>query len=204
MTLKEYIQSQILPCYDQFDGAHQRDHTINVIQRSLQIAVHYPQINPDMVLTAAAFHDVGLQDGRAEHHLSSGRIIRDDPQLPNWFSPDEIEQIAQAAEDHRASANRPPRSLLGRIVAEADRLIDPETAIRRCLQYGVAHYPQLSPEQHYERMKEHLHKKYGPDGYLQLLLPESPNAEPLTRLRDIMANERQLRHIFERLSSTIA
>ena len=51
MTLKEYIQSQILPCYDQFDGAHQRDHAINVIQRSLQIAVHYPQIKSDMVLT---------------------------------------------------------------------------------------------------------------------------------------------------------
>ena len=51
-------------------------------------------------------------------------MIRADRQLAAWFTPQEIEIIAQAAEDHRASAKSKPRSIYGMIVAEADRIID--------------------------------------------------------------------------------
>ncbi len=54
---------------------------------------------------------------------------------------EEIETVAQAAEDHRASSDHDPRSIYGRIVAEADRLIDPVTIIRRTIQYVLSHYP---------------------------------------------------------------
>ena len=189
MTLEEYIYNDVLPQYDKFDAAHHRDHALSVMERSLQIALHYPYVDRQVVWTAAAMHDLGLCESRETHHLASGRIIRSDNRLRQWFSAEQIETIAQAAEDHRASAARRPRSIYGCIVAEADRLIDSDVAISRCLQYGLAHYPELTRDEQIERARVHLQKKYAEGGYLQLLLPDSPNAEPLAVLRSLLKDE---------------
>lgn len=145
-TLKEYIESEIIPRYDNFDGAHRRDHVRSVIGQSQELSKYY-DVNPKILYAAAAYHDLGLCEGREKHHLVSGRIIREDKTLLNWFKVEEIEVIAEAAEDHRASNETPPRSIYGKIIAESDRLIDRETVIRRTVQYGFAHYPQMNREQ---------------------------------------------------------
>lgn len=197
--VETYIDRCIIPQYDAFDAAHRRDHVRAVIDRSLEMAHHYPELRTDMVLMAAACHDIGLAEGREFHHLASGRMIRCDEHLKQWFSAEEIEAIAQAAEDHRASSGQPPRSLLGMIVAEADRLIDVRTVVRRTIQYGLAHYPQLNRSQHYERMLRHLQEKYSENGYLRLFLPESPNAAPLSELQRLIRDEQQLKRVFDAL-----
>lgn len=195
-TLKEYIESEIIPRYDNFDGAHRRDHVRSVIGQSQELSRYY-DVNPEILYTAAAYHDLGLCEGREKHHLVSGRIIREDKTLLNWFSVEEIEVIAEAAEDHRASNETPPRSIYGKIIAESDRLIDPETVIRRTVQYGFAHYPQMNREQMWERTLTHLQKKYGYGGYLKLWIPESSNACRLEELRKIIADEKRLRSMFD-------
>ena len=83
--------------------------------------------------------------------------------------------------------------------AEADRDIDPIKIIRRTMQYGFAHYPQFDKEGHYARTVEHLHEKYAEGGYLKLWIPESPNAERLAQLRDIIRDEGQLQQVFEQI-----
>lgn len=196
-TLKEYIESEIIPRYDNFDGAHRRDHVRSVIGQSQELSKYY-DVNPEILYAAAAYHDLGLCEGREKHHLVSGRIIREDKTLLNWFSVEEIEVIAEAAEDHRASNETPPRSIYGKIIAESDRLIDPETVIRRTVQYGFAHYPQMNREQMWERTLTHLQKKYGYGGYLKLWIPESSNACRLEELRKIIADEKRLRSMFDR------
>lgn len=196
-TLKEYIESEIIPRYDNFDGAHRRDHVRSVIGQSQELSKYY-DVNPEILYAAAAYHDLGLCEGREKHHLVSGRIIREDKMLLNWFSVEEIEVIAEAAEDHRASNETPPRSIYGKIIAESDRLIDPETVIRRTVQYGFAHYPQMNREQMWERTLTHLQKKYGYGGYLKLWIPESSNACRLEELRKIIADEKRLRSMFDR------
>lgn len=196
-TLKEYIESEIIPRYDNFDGAHRRDHIRSVIGQSQELSRYY-DVNPEILYAAAAYHDLGLCEGREKHHLVSGRIIREDKMLLNWFSVEEIEVIAEAAEDHRASNETPPRSIYGKIIAESDRLIDPETVIRRTVQYGFAHYPQMNREQMWERTLTHLQKKYGYGGYLKLWIPESSNACRLEELRKIIADEKRLRSMFDR------
>lgn len=196
-TLKEYIESEIIPRYDNFDGAHRRDHVRSVIGQSLELSRYY-DVNPEILYAAAAYHDLGLCEGREKHHLVSGRIIREDKTLLNWFSVEEIEVIAEAAEDHRASNETPPRSIYGKIIAESDRLIDPETVIRRTVQYGFAHYPQMNREQMWERTLTHLQKKYGYGGYLKLWIPESSNACRLEELRKIIADEKRLMSMFDR------
>lgn len=196
-TLKEYIESEIIPRYDNFDGAHRRDHVRSVIGQSQELSKYY-DVNPEILYAAAAYHDLGLCEGREKHHLVSGRIIREDKMLLNWFSVEEIEVIAEAAEDHRASNETPPRSIYGKIIAESDRLIDPETVIRRTVQYGFAHYPQMNREQMWERTLTHLQKKYGYGGYLKLWIPESSNSCRLEELRKIIADENRLRSMFDR------
>lgn len=196
-TLKEYIESEIIPRYDNFDGAHRRDHVRSVIGQSQELSRYY-DVNPEIIYAAAAYHDLGLCEGREKHHLVSGRIIREDKMLLNWFSVEEIEVIAEAAEDHRASNETPPRSIYGKIIAESDRLIDPETVIRRTVQYGFAHYPQMNREQMWERTLTHLQKKYGYGGYLKLWIPESSNSCRLEELRKIIADEKRLRSMFDR------
>lgn len=196
-TLKEYIESEIIPRYDNFNGAHKRDHVRTVIRQSQELSKYY-DVNPEILYAAAAYHDLGLCEGREKHHLVSGRIIREDKTLLNWFSVEEIEVIAEAAEDHRASNETPPRSIYGKIIAESDRLIDPETVIRRTVQYGFAHYPQMNREQMWERTLTHLQKKYGYGGYLKLWIPESSNACRLEELRKIIADEKRLRSMFDR------
>jgi len=197
MDIKEYIDTQIIPRYAAFDKAHREDHARAVIQRAMSMGERYPHVNRDMLLAAAACHDLGLEVDRKTHHLESGRIIREDRQLRKWFTPEQIETIAQAAEDHRASATTPPRSIYGALVAEADRMIVPETIIRRTVQFGLSHYPELDKEGHWQRTLEHLHEKYAEGGYLHLLIPGSPNEEPLRQLRAIIHDTPRLRRIFD-------
>lgn len=194
--LKQYIEQEIIPRYDGFDQAHQRDHVMMVIQQSLDIASHL-DVDIDMVYAIAAYHDTGLCEGREHHHEVSARIIKADQHLRQWFTEAQIQVMADAAEDHRASAKQAPRTIYGRIVAEADRFIDPETIVRRTIQYGMDHYPELSREEQYQRMVTHLKEKYGRNGYLKLWFPDSPNAARLERLHDLIDNEAQLRKLFE-------
>lgn len=195
-SLAEYVEAQILPRYDSFDAAHRRDHADMVMERSLALA-RGREVRPDMVYAIAAYHDTGLVEGREVHHLVSGSIVRADARLLEWFTPEEVETMAQAVEDHRASGKNPPRSIYGMIVAEADRLIDPRMVIRRTIQYGKSHYPDLDKEGNWLRTVEHLNEKYAEGGYLKLWLPDSPNAAPLAELRAIIADPIRLRAVFE-------
>ncbi len=198
-SLLRYLEGEVIPRYAAFDKAHREDHARAVIERALAMATQYPEIDKEMLYTAAACHDLGLAVDRKTHHLESGRIIRADARLTEWFTPEQIEVIAEAAEDHRASATTPPRSLYGRLVAEADRMIVPEIIIRRTIQFGLSHYPELSREGHWQRTLEHLHEKYSEGGYLHLLIPGSPNEKPLAELRAIIRDEVYLRSLFERM-----
>lgn len=192
-----YVEQEILPRYEHFDAAHQRNHADEVIERSLALAEHY-EVNNDMVYTIAAYHDTGLCEGRDTHHLVSGHIIREDKKLRDWFTEDQIETMAQAAEDHRASSGHEPRSIYGKIVAEADRLISPEKVIRRTIQFTQDHFPDYDKEQQFQRFREHLMEKYSDTGYLKLWLPESENAPRLEELRKIIRNEHKMREAFEK------
>jgi len=201
--LQEYIESEIIPRYARFDDAHKIDHARTVIAESLKLAEFY-DVDKDMVYAIAAFHDTGLCEGREKHHLVSGRIIREDKRLRSWFSEEQIDTMAQAAEDHRASSDHEPRSIYGRIVAEADRIIDGPTIVRRTIQFGLSHYPELSREGHWDRMCAHLKEKYDYGGYLKLWIPESPNAARLEEFRQNIRRPGWLQNLFEKYFPTSA
>ena len=194
--MREYIEKEILPRYDSFDKAHQRDHADYVIRQSLELAVHY-DVDMDMVYAVAAYHDTGLAVDRKTHHLESGRIVREDRRLEEWFSREQIEIMAQAVEDHRASSDHEPRSISGKIVAEADRQIDGMTILRRTVQFGLSHYPELDKEGHWLRTQEHLAEKYAEGGYLKLWIPESTNAPRLRAFQELLKDSARVRELFD-------
>lgn len=204
--LEKYLHEDIVPRYSSFDMAHREDHALTVIGQVMKLLDTMPEefiigerlvrrqdIDRNILLTAAACHDLGLVNGRERHHLDSGEIIRSDGNLRKWFSEEAIETIAQAAEDHRASGKSAPRSIYGMLVAEADRVIEGETIIRRTLQYGLEHYPTLDRSGHIKRAIDHLHEKYGRDGYLKLWIPWSDNAVRLSELQDLMEDPEGIR-----------
>ena len=195
--IREFVEREIVPHYDGFDAGHGRDHAQTVISQALNLAQYYPEVDRCMLLVAAAYHDLGLAFGRELHHIHSARIVREDERLQQWFNEDEINTIADAAEDHRASSDHEPRTIYGRIVAEADRIIDGETIVRRALQYGLKHEPGLDREGQYRRLMEHMREKYDYGGYLQLWIPESDNAKQLEAFRQTLANEEAFRRLFD-------
>ena len=194
--LQAYVEQAILPRYEHFDRAHGPEHARTVIEQSLALARHY-QVDRQMVYAIAAYHDVGLEKGREMHHIHSGEILAADAKLRQWFSPQQIAVMREAVEDHRASSDHEPRTIYGRIVAEADRCIDPPTIVRRTIQYGLANYPELDREDQYRRCVDHLTHKYAEGGYLRLWIPESVNALRLARLRELIRNRQELRRLFD-------
>ena len=198
LDLVEFIETQILPQYQQFDRAHNMEHVTRVIRSSLQLA-QQTGADIDMVYAIAAYHDLGLTGPRAIHHLTSGKILMADARLKRWFSPEQLRMMKEAVEDHRASASRAPRSIYGKIVAEADRDMDPETVIRRTIQFGLNHYPELDREGQWRRFMEHMDAKYSVNGYIKMWLPGSDNERKLNQLRALIAHPEQMRPVFDRI-----
>ena len=201
--IRDFIEREIVPRYDAFDAGHDRAHVHTVMSQALSLAQYYPDVDCCILLTAAAYHDLGLAGGREHHHTDSARIVREDERLRRWFSDDEINTIADAAEDHRASSNHEPRTIYGRIVAEADRIIDSETIVRRALQYGLKHNPELDREGQYERLLDHMHEKYDYGGYLQLWIPQGDNAKRLEEFRQILADKNAFRRLFNSIYESL-
>ena len=198
LDLVEFIETKILPQYAAFDRAHNLEHVTRVIRRSLDL-VKITGADINMAYTIAAYHDLGMSGPRAVHHITGGRILAADARLERWFTAEQIKIMKEAVEDHRASASRAPRSLYGKIVAEADRDIDVNTVIRRTIQYGLSHYPELDTEGHWKRFLEHMNEKYSVNGYIRLWLPNSPNEQNLNELRQLIANPQRLREVFGRI-----
>ena len=195
--IMQFVEREIVPRYDSFDAGHNRDHVHTVISQAMTLAQYYPEVDRCILLVAAAYHDLGLINGREHHHTDSACIIREDSRLRQWFSEDEINTIADAAEDHRASSDHEPRTIYGRIVAEADRIIDTNTIVRRALQYGMKHQPGLDREAQYNRLMDHMREKYDHGGYLKLWIPQSDNAKRLEEFRKTLADETAFRRLFD-------
>lgn len=190
--LQALLEQSILPLYDHHDKGHDRSHAEAVIENSMEFCAPY-SVNPDMVYTIAVYHDAGLREGRETHHLTSARMLREDKRLQDFFTEEQIACMAEAVEDHRASGGREPRSLYGKIISEADRIIDPEVTVFRCMEYGKRHYPELDFEGQVARTRQHLEEKYGQGGYIKLWLHSTRNEEGLRALRALMQSDEALR-----------
>lgn len=203
LDLVEFVESKILPRYSEFDKAHNIEHVVRVIRRALELA---RKVGADinMVYVIAAYHDLGMAGQRAVHHIEGGKILYNDARLKKWFSADQLKIMKEAVEDHRASASRAPRSIYGKIVAEADRDLDPEIVFKRAVQFGLDHYPQYTKEQQWQRFCEHMENKYSTNGYIKLWVMGSDNEKKLKEVRQVIASQQRLREVFDNIYDSLS
>ena len=206
-SLQQYVTGNILPRYDGYDKAHSRRHIQSVIDQSMEIFRKLSagqmdggrryELNPDMAYAIAAYHDIGICEGRESHHLVSGRMLEADTALCRWFSQEQIRVMREAVEDHRSSNKSWPRSIYGRIVSEADKVIDFDTVFSRAILYARANYPEMTDEEIFRKSYGHLLDKYGDGGYMRLQFSDSPNAVRLADLREKLRDEELMRREFQ-------
>lgn len=195
-----FVEREILPRYNAFGKSHGLQHVQHVIKNSLEL-VPLTGADINMVYVIAAYHDLGMEGPRAIHHITGGKILQSDARLRRWFTPEQIKIMKEAVEDHRASSSRQPRSIYGKIVAEADRDLDPDTVFTRAIQYGLENYPEKNGEEQWKRFRQHMNEKYSASGYVRLWIPNSPNSQRLRTIQNIIEDTAKLREVFERIYS---
>lgn len=196
LEIMEFVEKQILPRYNDFGKSHGLQHVTRVIKNSLQLT-DITGANADMSYVIAAYHDLGMSGPRAIHHITSGKILAADARLKKWFSDQQIKIMKEAVEDHRASASHAPRSIYGKIVAEADRDLEPDIVFTRAIEFGKENFPEKNKEQQWQRFNQHMEEKYSRNGYIHLWIPGSPNAKNLKYIQDLIADKTMLRNEFE-------
>ncbi|MDR0186053.1 HD domain-containing protein [Prevotella brunnea] len=196
LEIMEFVEQQILPRYNAFGKSHGIIHAQRVIKNSIELA-KITGADMNMAYVIAGYHDLGMEGPRAVHHITSGKILMADTRLRKWFTAQQLQIMKEAVEDHRASSSRTPRSIYGKIVAEADRDLDPEMVFSRAIEYGMENYPEKNKEEQWQRFYSHMKEKYGRFGYIRLWIPNSSNAKNLEYIRAIIDNESKLREVFE-------
>ena len=195
-----FVEREIVPRDNAFGKSHGLQHVQHVIKNSLEL-VPLTGADINMVYVIAAYHDLGMEGPRAIHHITGGKILQSDARLRRWFTPEQIKIMKEAVEDHRASSSRQPRSIYGKIVAEADRDLDPDTVFTRAIQYGLENYPEKNGEEQWKRFRQHMNEKYSASGYVRLWIPNSPNSQRLRTIQNIIEDTAKLREVFERIYS---
>ena len=163
--LKEYIEKQVLPEYEKNEQGHGPKHIEYVVRRSLEFAKQVEGINLDMVYTIASYHDIGHHIDAKNHEIVSADIFADDENMSYFFTAEEIQTIFEAIQDHRASGDREPRSIYGKIVSSADRRTDINNIMTTMYTYGLKNRPNQSVQENIEDAYSHICRKFAYGGY---------------------------------------
>lgn len=172
--LKEYILSEIKPQYKSFDKAHSTSHfnfvTKNCVEYGSELIKKGYEVNLEIAYVVGAFHDIGISIEREGHAKHSGKIVRNTKKLKEFYSDEEIEMIAQAVEDHSSHLEYEPRSIYGKIVADADRNNTMYLVFSRPIKFGIRHEPDSDRQTHINRAFEFVNHKFGRNGYVKYWL----------------------------------
>ena len=190
LQLRNYIESNILPRYEKDKSGHGLCHIKYVIDRSFVLVKENGlNVNPDMVYTIAAYHDIGHQIDPARHEILSAEIMLNDKKLKEFFTDEQMLTMRGAIEDHRASAKKDPRTIYGKIVSSADRNDSVEKCLERSYFYGKKLYPNATDEELYEHAFEVLSKKFGKGGYAKFYFRDNVYEDFLSEMRKLLEDK---------------
>lgn len=203
LNLIEYIEKEIFPIYDNVDAGHNlNNHIIPVITESINLAKRLNlNLNLNIIYTIAAYHDIGLVNGREFHHLYSKKIVENDRNLKRWFTKDEIKIIAEAVEDHRASSQKEPRSIYGKIIADSDKNVDLNEIILRthlCIKAKFPNEDLSDFDKEFEKAYEWIVEKDSEQGYLNFYLNRE-KASLLEKLHKEVTNKSLIKEKYKKI-----
>lgn len=172
--LLKYINQNIKPQYKTFDKAHNLSHfkfvTDNCVNYSKELIAKGHNINLELAYVVGAYHDIGISLGREGHAKNSGKIVREDNTLKTFYNTETIELIAQAVEDHSSHLEYTPRSIYGKIVADADRNNSLYLVFSRPIKYTLRNESYTSRIEIIDRVYAFVQNKFGRSGYVKYWL----------------------------------
>ena len=170
----DFINQEVKPKYKTFDKAHNLSHfkfvTQNCVEYASELINKGQYVDLEIAYVVGALHDVGIEKGREGHAKSSGKFVRECKMMKDLFDDETIELIAQAVEDHSSHLEYEPRSIYGKIVADADRNNSLYLVFSRPVKFGVKNEPQFNREEQIERVYQFVNKKFGRNGYVNYWL----------------------------------
>ena len=181
--LKRYIEQNIFPRYKLNDKGHQIEHINYVINRCYKLSKNM-DIDNNMLYVITAYHDIGYYVDYKNHEKVSAQIMYNDTNLNNFFNDKNLIIMKEAIEDHRASLNREPRSIYGKILSSADRNIDVDDSLKRIYLYSITHFNKLSEEETIEECYKHTLEKFGNGGYANFFVEDMEYNNYLKELRN--------------------
>ncbi len=162
--LRNYIEKNIIDKYKYFDKGHDISHVEAVISRSLK---YFNKLNKkyfldiNIVYTVAAYHDYGMIVARDKHSYYSSQLVLKDENLKQWFNKKEIKLIAEACLEHSTSMNVVPKTIYGKIVADADKDTNVKIGIMRGWEFASKNFPNLSFDEKILEIHQEIVKRFG-------------------------------------------
>ena len=198
MELKDYLETVILPRYKNQDLGHNKTHIQEVLKYSLQLIEFFPELNPNIVMTAVYYHDLGNLIDRDSHHIISANIVLADKRLLEWFTEKEILTISGACRNHRDSnKNKENMTLLEKVINDADGCdgVKIDRMLERAFLYNYHKYQNLkSLPEIYDEIFNHLGSKYSTNGYAKSFIldeTEKITKTQLTQRNNLFKNKKE-------------
>lgn len=190
--LKKYIGEQIIDEYKLNDEGHNINHINYVLKRAIEISQFY-SVNINILYTCVMFHDITCHINRDFHEKLSAERAYHDKFLQQFFSSLEMNMIKEAIEDHRASLQREPRNLYGKILSSADRKVDIYQYLHDSISYDIKKNPTHSKQMAIMNSYEFAIKKYGKDGYAikKIYVNDEKYKQFLNHLQYLIENKNQ-------------
>ncbi len=206
--LKNYILTNIKPCYKNFDKGHNISHfnfvTKNCVNYAKQLIAKGYDIDLDIAYIVGAFHDIGIKVAREGHAKYSAQIVRQDKMLKKYYNEDTINLIAEAVEDHSSHLSYKPRSIYGKLVADADRNNSVYLVFSRPIKYGLKNEPSHTTKQeHIDRVYEFVKNKFGRNGYVKYWLDIPDTTKEQQKVFELLDDEPKCRAYIEGLFDEI-
>ena len=193
--LKKYIENNIMNKYkDDNYGGHGWEHIQDVINRSFELKDKFNlEVDPNMVYTIAAYHDIGYRQDPDNHEKVSSEIFLQDEEMKKFFNDEERNIIAEAIVDHRASLEYEARSVYGKLVSSADRAIDVDDMLRRSIAFQTEKHKSENPtiEQIIEYSFKKLSSKYGNGGYAKMYFQDDKYKDYLAKMNKILSDKNE-------------
>ena len=187
--LEAFVTNYTTPYYNKNESGHSFSHIDYVVKRSFKFAEKIDDININMVYTIAMFHDVAHHIDKKTHEKLSAEILRNCKGLSDFFSDEEIEIMAQAIEDHRASLDHAPRTIYGKIVSTADRNNTIEQCFFRSYSFSKKANPNLTENEVFEEAYKHLNNKFGVNGYAKVYLKDEEYDNFLIEIQKLLSDK---------------
>lgn len=205
--LLDYIKNNIKPMYKNFDKAHNISHfnfvTNNCINYAKSLNAIGENIDIEVAYVVGAYHDIGISKGREGHAMSSAEMVLEDDDLKHYFNEEIIKLISEAVQDHSSHLSYEPRSIYGKIVADADRNNTKYLVFSRPIKFGIKNENYKTKQEQIDSVYEFVNKKFGRNGYVKYWLDIPETRKEQLAVRELLDNEEKSKMYIEGLFDEI-